>query len=406
MKILFLSPQPFYQERGTPIAVRLALQVLTQSGEHTVDLLCYHEGESIEIPGVSIHRIPPIPGIRGVGPGISWKKLVCDLVFAVVALRLCWRARHGQYALMHAVEESVFVAWVLKLLFGVSYIYDMDSSLSMQLTEKWPFTRPLGPVLRWMERQAVRSSTAVVPVCDALALVARAHGAADTEVLSDVSLLTLPDAPPVGPVDLRTESGAAEDEVVLLYMGNLERYQGIDLLLSSFADVQRRGMSARLVIIGGAPEHVSRYRLLADHLGVGRAVSLLGPRPVSTLAGYLRQADILVSPRIKGENTPMKVYSYLHSGVPMVATRLATHTQVMDDSVALLADPDPVSFGAALARLISDGAERERLGEAARALAEARYTFPVFRETLQGIYARVAERVEGRVSIPSAAPGR
>ena len=45
----------------------------------------------------------------------------------------------------------------------------------------------------------------------------------------------------------------------------------------------------------------------------------------------LLAADVLVSPRLKGLNTPMKIYSYLDSGSAVLATRLRTHTQVLDD---------------------------------------------------------------------------
>ena len=50
--------------------------------------------------------------------------------------------------------------------------------------------------------------------------------------------------------------------------------------------------------------------------------------------------DILVSPRIRGTNTPLKIYSYLRSGKPIVATDLLTHTQVLSPDVARLVAPD------------------------------------------------------------------
>ena len=57
------------------------------------------------------------------------------------------------------------------------------------------------------------------------------------------------------------------------------------------------------------------------------------------VARLLGEADVLVSPRLKGLNTPMKIYSYLDSGTAVLATRLRTHTQVLDDRTAYLVDP-------------------------------------------------------------------
>jgi len=87
MRILLLAPEPFYQERGTPLAVDLVLRTLSARGEQ-VDALVYHEGEDVAYPGVTIQRIPQIPGLSRIGPGPSWKKLACDLVFFGCALRL------------------------------------------------------------------------------------------------------------------------------------------------------------------------------------------------------------------------------------------------------------------------------------------------------------------------------
>ncbi len=60
-----------------------------------------------------------------------------------------------------------------------------------------------------------------------------------------------------------------------------------------------------------------------------------------------------MSPSDLGANTPMKVYSYLDSGRPVLATRLPTHTQVMTDDIAELADPNPQTSADAMSRLIA-----------------------------------------------------
>ena len=62
-------------------------------------------------------------------------------------------------------------------------------------------------------------------------------------------------------------------------------------------------------------------------------------RPAEEIPAFLDAADVLVSPRSLGTNTPLKIYQYLRSGRPIVATRLLTHTQVLDDEVAILTEP-------------------------------------------------------------------
>jgi glycosyltransferase involved in cell wall biosynthesis len=176
------------------------------------------------------------------------------------------------------------------------------------------------------------------------------------------------------------------DGLMLMYVGNLEPYQGIELLLESFALVLNATNKADLVIIGGHVSDIRRYQKKAYHLGIQLRVHFCGPRPLEHLGEYLAEADILVSPRISGSNTPMKLYSYLHSGTAIVATALPTHTQLLDGRVAMLAAPSPNAFSEALLRLIEDENLRRKLGHAGETLVEEHYSYRVFREKLTGLF--------------------
>jgi glycosyltransferase involved in cell wall biosynthesis len=398
MKILFLAPQPFYQERGTPIAVKIALETLAKklvaSGPSTtrIDLLCYAEGEDVSIPGVAIHRIWSPRWLRDVRPGISFKKLLCDIIFLAAALSLVIKSRAQRYSVVHAVEESVFIAWLIKKIWGIPYIYDMDSSLSLQITEKWWWCKPLHPVMSYLEGIAVRGSVAVAPVCDALSAIASQHGSPYTVLLRDVSLLPAP----IGENEERNKVlGLAlrPTQPVVLYVGNLEIYQGIDLLIEAFALSREHESRPHLVIVGGTPGSIERYQDKASRLGCAAQVSFLGPRPVADLKDYLAAADILVSPRIKGNNTPMKIYSYLHSGKALLATDLPTHRQVLDEEIAVLASCEPSGFAQGLNALLDDPDIRHRIGAQAQKRAETLYTLSAFETQLSALYDEVRLRV-------------
>ena len=71
VNVLLLAPQPFYRERGTPIAVRLLAEELCSAG-HAVDLLVYHAGEDISFPGLRLLRAaaPPLK-IRPCRPSLE-----------------------------------------------------------------------------------------------------------------------------------------------------------------------------------------------------------------------------------------------------------------------------------------------------------------------------------------------
>ena len=157
----------------------------------------------------------------------------------------------------------------------------------------------------------------------------------------------------------------------------------------------RRVPSASLVIVGGREDDIRRYRGMAGGLGIQSRVHFLGPRPVHELSVLLKQADVLVSPRLKGLNTPMKIYSYLDSGTAVLATRLRTHTQVLDDRTAYLVDPEPTALGTGLASLLGDGALRERLGRRAKAYVQDEFTPEAARRKLASFYDAMEAKVAG-----------
>ncbi len=387
LHILVLAPQPFFQPRGTPIAVRSLVEHLAADG-HRIDLLVYAEGQDVAIPNCTVHRAPKLPGIRGIRPGFSLKKVVADVALGIKALRMMRRERPD---VVHAVEESAFIAMLGRGIYGIPYIYDMDSSLAQQLVEQLPPLVLLLPLLRLCERAVVRASMGTVVVCRALEDIVRGHSPShpvarveDSSLLEDdlsVVREPLPDAARRGPV--------------AMYVGNLERYQGIDLLLEGFSRALREEPTAQLVLVGGPVQAIAGYRARAEQLNIADNVHFLGPRPVSLLGNYLHQADVLVSPRIRGVNTPMKLYSYLDSGQPVLATRLPTHTQVIDDSVAVLVDPVPEAVGTGLVALFRDPIARAEFGSRGRRLARREFATQAVAQRLRNFYAGVAERLRG-----------
>lgn len=386
MKILLLAPHPFFQARGTPLSERTLLTTLTAHG-HEVDVLTLHEGDDLDIPNCRILRIPKIPVDR-VRPGFSAKKLACDAVMLWEALR---RVRRSRYDLVHAVEESAFMALLIRRLFKVPYVYDMDSGLAQQMTALLPGLRLL---FEWFEKRAVRGSVGTLAVCGALETQARAwHPKGFVACVEDVSLLTAGD--PGGDALAGLTPSDWEGHPVVLYVGNLQVYQGIDLLLTAFARASREVPEARLLIVGGAPEDVERYRGIGRGLGIGECVHFAGPRPVELLGACFARATVLVSPRIRGTNTPMKVYSYLDSGRAVLATRLPTHTQVLDDEVALLAEPEPGAMARGLVRLLSDQVLRERLARNAKDFARKELTLEAYEGKLLRFYAAIEKKIGG-----------
>lgn len=378
-----LAPQPFYQERGTLIAIDLLSRALSERGEQ-VDLLTFHLGDTPRREGLVVHRIRPKPAPRQVPPGFSLAKLWCDLFLFLKAWGM---VRRNRYDLIHAVEEAGFMAMAIGGLHRVPYVLDMDSSMADQLADKYPPIRWARGALRWLESLPIRSAAAVVPMCEDLASRARRYSRGPVTVLADVSLAGAD--PAEGEAEDFRQSLALEGPVAM-YIGNLERYQGIDLLLEAFKDVASRHPAVSLVVIGGAPADLERYRREAMQPGLAGRVHFVGPRPIQRLSRYMGQADVLVSPRVQGTNTPMKIYSYMDSGTAIVATDLPTHTQVLSSREAVLVPPQPGAMASAILELLADPGRRCELAEHARTLVARCHSWEAFRTTVNEIYDELA----------------
>ncbi len=167
---------------------------------------------------------------------------------------------------------------------------------------------------------------------------------------------------------------------MVLYTGTFEAYQGLDLLFDAMAIVARTRPDARLVLAGGKPDQIERARALARTAGSESVTIFAGERPASEIPAYLLAANLLVSPRSRGTNTPLKIYQYLRSGRATVATRLLTHTQVLSDETAILTGASPQDFAEGLLAGLNDPARAEAIGRSARHLAETKYSYEAYLE--------------------------
>lgn len=389
LRLLLLAPQPFFQNRGTPIDVMLALRALSERGDTVVDIIVYPEGENIDLSGVTLKRVPFVSKIKDIRPGFSFKKLLVDFVMFFFT----WKMVHkNRYDLIHAGEESVFMAMFMKRLYKIPYVYDIDSSIAQQMVEKYPKIGVATSFLNRIEGHAIRGALVNVPVCHALRELCEKNNSKKTITLYDISQLKNPDLPRTG--FLQREINASG--LLILYCGNLESYQGIDLLIESFSFVIQRNGGVELVLIGGVKKDIEYYKKKAASLNIGDHVHFLGPRPLEQLDQFLADADILVSPRTKGVNTPMKIFPFLHSGKPVLLTNLYTHTQIVTQNEAYLADPEPESFGMGILELVADPSLRKRLGENGRAFVEKEHVYSAHKRRMDELYdwiiAQLAEK--------------
>lgn len=376
MKILMIAPQPFLEERGAPFAIYHHAKALLEMG-HTIDLVTYHLGKPVDLPGLRIFRIPAIPGIRQVKVGPSMAKFPLDFLVLLVAF---WRLCVARYDCLHTHEEAGIMGVLLSSIFGRKHLYYMHSDLSQQIVSseftKNPF---LIHLVEQIQKMIVRKAHGIIAICPDIEGTARDMTSKTPIYMIENSAvdesLPAPSQEEVEQVRLELQLGTGP---VLLYTGTLESYQGIDLLIRSIPAVHKVFPQANYVLVGGQTAQIEQFYAMAKELGIHNVVRFVGQRPLAEMPRYMALADVLLSPRSKGTNTPLKLYTYLHSGKPILATEIYSQTQVLSTETAKLVPPTAEGLAEGTLDLLYDPPKAKALGEVGRLFAEEHYSWRVF----------------------------
>lgn len=364
LSILMIAPEPFFTPRGTPFSEYFRIKALTELG-HRVDLVTYHVGEDVELRGLQIYRILPLPGVHHVPIGPSFIKIILDFFIFFKAFFLL---RKREYHCIHTHEEASFMGVVFRWLFRVPHLYDMHSDLSQQM-KNFEFTSS-GAIIRFFqaaEKWVLQNADFVIAICKSL-------GQTIDDLAPHASYSVIENSPlPYESNEVTEksrESGRkvfqSSDKPVLLYTGTLEIYQGLHLILDAAAILKAKGIEAVFLLVGGNDSQVKKLKSLIAQADLQSMFFVTGQRPVFEMPYYLEQSTLLLSPRAKGTNTPLKIYSYMASGRVILATDLETHTQVLDSTTAYLVEPTAEKFAEGIITLLGD--EKLRLELAANAL--------------------------------------
>lgn len=379
MKVLMIAPQPFFEPRGAPFCVYQHIQALTELGVN-VDLITYPMGKQVYLPRLHIYRTLELPGIHEVKPGPSLKKIPLDIaVFLTAFWRLCWK----KYRYIVAHEEGAFIGIVLSTIFKCKMLYYMHCNMAELISDNPVIYRFAEMIQKFM----VRHADAVVAFYPELAKTAQ-QMAPHTPIYTILPPAVDEGLSPVSEEEvarLRQKLGL-EGYQVLLYTGTLENYQGIDILLQSATIVRSEFPDVRYLIVGGKPHQVEHFRTIAQKLHIDDIVHFTGQRPLEEMPCYMALATILLSPRNKANHVPLKLYTYLHSGKPILATNILSHTQILNNEIAMLVPPDAENLARGTLMLLRHPQQALTMAERGLQFARVHYSWNAFVGHCQEVY--------------------
>ena len=389
MRILLIAPQPFYSDRGTPMNVRLLSKVLGEAG-HNVDLLVFPTGWDIDLQNVKIIRLPNILRVNKIPIGPSIIKLMMDVLMVIAVF---WYCLVEEYDVIHGIEEGGIMAVAFSKLFRKASVLDIDSWIPDQLKSSGYIDNQfiLNSVTN-IEKWAINKCSIVLTVCTALTEKVR-------DISPDANIVQLEDIPipelnkyEKEDIELLIDTYGLRNYYRITYTGNLEKYQGIDLLLDVWSRLisnEKRSGDCKLIIDGGDNMQLKYYKKITKEKGLSDTICWVGQRPASEMGAWMSLSDVLVSPRVYGDNTPLKIYSYMAASRPIVATRRTTHTQVLDDSIAFLSEPQPEDFAEAIMKALNNREEALKKSDLAKKTVESKFSYATFSKKLLDAYSSI-----------------
>lgn len=379
MKILMLAPEPFFQPRGTPISIYFRIKALSALG-HNVDLITYHLGEDKRINGLKILRIPDLFSIKIIKIGPSFAKIPLDFLLLCKAT---WQMMKKRYDLIFSHEEAGWFGTALAKIWGIPHIYDMHSSLPQQL-ENFGFSRSklIKMIFLRLERFVLKNSKAVIVIClDLEAKLKELGFEAKARLLENFIDFEYPEISE-DEIRKKREEYAPEGGKIVLYVGNFQPYQGIPFLLEAAEKI--RDGRVNFLLVGGGSADVEKMKRMAMYLSISDRVHFTGQVAPSKVPLFISLGDVLVSPRRSGTNTPLKIYSFLKSGKPVVATNLWTHTQVLNNKISVLVEPEVESLAKGIYFALFNEEAKER-ARAAREMADREFTYPRYKKIISDV---------------------
>ena len=389
LRVLVLAPTPFFADRGCHVRILEEARAVLPLGVE-LRLVTYHIGR--DVPGFPIDRIACVPWYGKLEAGPSWHKPYLDLLLLCKALRV---ARGFKPQLIHAhLHEGAFIGAILKRVLRVPLLFDCQGSLTAEITDhgfvrQGSFLQKSFALLeRWINLSCDFIVTSAGPTVELLVRSGVPRGrvralmdGVDTEVFSP--------PPGVEVQALRARLGLPADRPIVSYLGLLNSYQGVDLLLEAAALL--KGQGARLhFLIMGFPE--GGYREKAEGLGVAEMVTFTGRIPYDQAPLYLGAGDLAVSPKISLTEANGKLFNYIACGLPVVVFDTPVNREILGDAALYARFGDAADLASAIGRLAGDRELREELGRRGRARAESEHSWKARGKELVALYRKLLLR--------------
>lgn len=394
MRILAIAPTGFFADYGCHVRIRGQMTALAARG-HSVRIVTYPSGRDVD--NLPTCRPPLWPRRRDMPVGSSWRKVLLDGALAPAALAAALRFPGGAPDIIHAfLHEGALIGVPIARLLGAPLVFDFQGSLTAEmldhrfLTPQSPLLPPLRRLERWIDHrpQAIlASSHRAAQLLTECFHVPRQRIHTVPDSVDPAAFRPRPELPPERLDALRQRLELPAGRPVLVYLGLLAPYQGIDLLLAAMHHLAHE-ITPPFCLIMGFP-NVAPYQALADALGVRQHVRFTGAVPYEEAPRYLALGDLAVAPKLSATEGSGKLLTYMAAGLPVVAFDTPVHREYLGNLGYYALPGDIASLTSAIRQALAAPVQAAQRGALLRQQVESHYTWDTAAGQIETVYRAV-----------------
>jgi glycosyltransferase involved in cell wall biosynthesis len=381
LKVLMLAPTPYFADRGCHVRIYEEARTLRKLG-HDVCIVTYHLGR--DMAGIPTYRIPSVPWYGKLAAGPSWHKPYLDLLLFFKALKL---ARSFRPDILHAhLHEGAFLGIFLKKKLKIPLLFDCQGSLTTELTDHGFVGKGslLYRVFSVLERFINRNADFIITSSGQSAAELRDKwGIKATKARCLMDGVNCEEFKPHPREEARKALQLQLDKPLAVFLGVLNRYQGVDILLEVISIIKQKGLPLHFLIMGFPEE---KYRRMTTEMGLDDRITFTGRIDYGKAAFYLSAGDVALSPKISLAEANGKLFNYMACGLPAIAFDTPINREILGDTGVYAKYPEAEDFADKLETLVLDGQRCRELGAMGREKAELEHSWQARGMEMEAIY--------------------
>lgn len=382
-----IAPTPFFADRGCHVRIYEEAVALEKLG-HRVTIVTYHIGNTPK--NLRVERIPPLVfWYKKLEAGPAWSKFLLDGLLFLKTLSLIVK---NNYDLVHGhLHEGALIGKMASLLAfkKLPVIFDYQGSLTGEILAHHFLQENKGlfGIFKAAERGIDQTADYIICSSSPGLTDLTEHFKIDGNKLKFIrdGIGSKSNGLDRKEVErLKKKFKIPQSKSIVVYLGILSKYQGVDILLDSIKTISEKRNDIHFLIMGYP--NVDLYMNKAREMGIENFVTFTGKTPYLQIYDFLGMGDIAVSPKLSKTEANGKLYNYMAAGLPTVVFESKINREIVGEFGIYAKYGDYKDLAKKILWTIDNKKDAKKLSEGGKKQAIGKYSWAKSIRNIENIY--------------------